>query len=327
MSENLEAGAGDVAVSVVIPVYDEEAVLTRLFDRLYPVLDALGQGYELVFVDDGSRDRSATLLRQQYRLRPDVTHVVYLRRNIGQQAAILAGLAACVGRRVVTLDADLQNPPEEIPRLLAELDRGHDYVGSIRRQRPDARLRDLALRASNRVRERLTGLHLTDPGSPLRAYDREIVEAMLGAKEVRTSVPALASLYALNPTEILVGQDERAAGESKHPGYRPLHLHLALLSRFSLDPLQVFSLVALGASAVAFAFAIFLILGWAIAGAEGEGFSALVGVLFLFLGLILLGMGVLGQYLGRVVEQSGARPEPLVDEELVPRPAERRPRI
>jgi len=324
MSEYLEAGAGGVAVSVVIPVYNEEAVLTRLFDGLYPVLDALEGGYELVFVDDGSRDRSATLLRQQYRLRPDVTHVVYLRRNLGQQAAILTGLATSVGRRVVTLDADLQSPPEEIPRLLAELDRGHDYVGTIRRQRADARLRDLALRASNRVRERLTGLHLTDPGSPLRAYDREIVLAMLGAKEVETSVPALACLYALNPTEILVVQDERAAGESKHPGYRPLHLHLALLSRFSLEPLQVFSLVAVGAAAVAFACALVLILGWVIAGAEG--FSALVGVLFLLLGLILLGMGVLGQYLGRILDQAGVSPEPLVDEELVPRPSERRPR-
>lgn len=324
MSEHPEAGAGGVAVSVVIPVYNEEAVLTRLFDRLYPVLDALEGGYELVFVDDGSRDRSATLLRQQYRLRPDVTHVVYLRRNLGQQAAILAGLAASVGRRVVTLDADLQNPPEEIPRFLAELDRGHDYVGSIRRQRRDARLRDLALRASNRVRERFTGLHLTDPGSPLRAYDREIVEAMLGAKDVEASVPALACLYALNPTEILVGQDERAAGESKHPGYRPLHLQLALLSRFSLEPLQVFSLVAVGAAAVALACALVLILAWVIAGAEG--FSALVGVLFLLLGLILLGMGVLGQYLGRILDQAGVRPEPLVDEELVPCPSERRPR-
>ena len=271
MSDTLDAGAGDVAVSVVIPVYNEEAVLTRLFDRLYPVLDGLGGGYEAVFVDDGSRDRSATLLRQQYRLRPDTTRVVYLRRNLGQHAAILAGLAACVGRRVVTLDADLQNPPEEIPRLLAELDQGHDYVGSIRRHRHDASWRDLAFRASNRLRERITGLHLTDPGCMLRAYDREIVEAMLAAKEVQTSVPALACLYSLNPTEILVGHDERAAGESKHPRYRPLHLHLALLSRFSLEPLQVFSLVALGASAVAFACALFLILGWVIAGAEGRG--------------------------------------------------------
>jgi len=326
MSDTLKAGAGDVAISVVIPVYNEEAVLTRLFDRLYPVLDALVAVYELVFVDDGSRDRSATLLRQQYRLRPDVTHVVYLRRNLGQHAAILAGFAACVGRRVVTLDADLQNPPEEIPRLLAELDQGHDYVGSIRRHSPDARWWDLAFRASNRLREGITGLRLTDPGSPLRAYDREIVEAMLAAKEVQTSVPALACLYALNPTEILVGHDERAAGESKYPSYRPLHLHLALLSRFSLEPLQVLSLVAVSASAVSFVCALFLILGWVIGGAEGEGFSALVGVLFLFLGLILFGMGVLGQYLGRILEQSSARPEPLVDEELVPRPAERWPR-
>ena len=110
-------------LSVVVPVYNEEAVLPLLFDRIYPALDALGIGYELIFVNDGSRDRSAALLAEAWRKRPDVTRVVLFRANFGQHAAIMAGFAQVRGRRVVTLDADLQNPPEEIGRLMAEMDR------------------------------------------------------------------------------------------------------------------------------------------------------------------------------------------------------------
>src|SRR5439155_2177224 len=119
-------------VSVVIPVYNEEAGLQALFDRLYPALDRLNASYEVVFINDGSRDRSAALLRAQFQKRPDVTRVVLFNGNYGQHMAIMAGFERCRGERIVTLDADLQNPPEEIGKLLAEMDRGHDYVGSIR---------------------------------------------------------------------------------------------------------------------------------------------------------------------------------------------------
>ena len=127
-----------MSLSVVIPVYNEEAGLAQLFARLYPALDALQTPYEVIFVNDGSRDRSAALLREQFQKRPDVTRVVLLNGNFGQHMAIMAGFEYCRGERVVTLDADLQNPPEEIGKLLAEMDKGHDYVGSIRRKRRDA---------------------------------------------------------------------------------------------------------------------------------------------------------------------------------------------
>src|SRR5438093_11187928 len=128
-------------VSVVIPVYNEEAVLPALFARLYPALDALGQSYEVIFVNDGSRDRSAALLREQFAKRPDVTRVVLLNGNFGQHMAVLAGFERVRGERVVTLDADLQNPPEEIGKLLAKMDAGHDYVGGVRLNRRDSALR------------------------------------------------------------------------------------------------------------------------------------------------------------------------------------------
>src|SRR5213594_1794124 len=134
-------------LSVVIPVYNEEAGLASLFARLYPALDALGLSYEVIFVNDGSRDRSAALLREQFARRPEVTRVVLLNGNFGQHMAIMAGFERCRGERIVTLDADLQNPPEEIAKLLAKMDEGCDYVGSIRRMRQDAAWRRWASKA------------------------------------------------------------------------------------------------------------------------------------------------------------------------------------
>jgi len=140
--ETGQSEKGTPILSVVIPVYNEEAVLPALFPRLYDALDSLKCSYEVIFVDDGSRDRSVALLRQQYQLRPEETCVVCLRANAGQHAAILAGFEQSVGRYMITLDADLQNPPEEIGKLLAKLEAGHDYVGTIRRVRRDSLWRD-----------------------------------------------------------------------------------------------------------------------------------------------------------------------------------------
>ena len=151
-------------LSVVIPVYNEEAVLPTLFSRLYPVLDALELSYEIVFVNDGSKDRSAALLRQQFSLRPSETRVVLFHANFGQHSAVMAGLAYARGEWVVTLDADLQNPPEEIGKLVAKLDQGYDYVGTIRQQRQDSLWRRLSSKGINKVREWITPVRITDQG-------------------------------------------------------------------------------------------------------------------------------------------------------------------
>ncbi len=173
-------------LSVVIPVYNEEDVLPALFARLYAALDALAFPYEVIFVNDGSRDRSGAMLREQFQKRPDVTRVIYFAGNFGQHMAIMAGFEHVRGRRVVTLDADLQNPPEEIAKLLAKMDEGHDYVGSIRRLRQDAAWRRWASKAMNRVRERITHIRMTDQGCMLRAYSRPIVDAIRASREVST---------------------------------------------------------------------------------------------------------------------------------------------
>ena len=217
------ARRADPALSIVIPVFNEEPNLPVLFARLYPVLDALG-GYEVVFVNDGSADRSAELLRAQCEARSDVTHVIELERNGGQHRAILAGFARARGEVAITLDADLQNPPEEIPKLLEKIRAGHDYVGGVRANRRDGCFRTQASRLVNAVRERATGVRMTDHGCMLRAYARPVVDAIVASDATRVFIPALAWRVASNPAEVEVRHEARHAGESKYSLLRLVRL-------------------------------------------------------------------------------------------------------
>jgi len=304
------------AISLVIPVYNEEAVLPSLFARLYPVLAGLDRSCEVVFIDDGSRDRSAALLADQYLKFPEITRVVLLRANAGQHAAITAGFEVARGEHIITLDADLQNPPEELPKLLTELDRGHDYVGTIRRQRHDVLWRHLASRVMNRVREKITRIHMTDQGCMFRAYHRDIILAVLASEETQTFIPALAYLYAAKPVEVVIEHEDRAAGISKYSLFKLIHLNFDLLTSFSLAPLQFFSLTGMATAIGSFLFVIFLAVRRLIVGPEAEGVFTLFGIAFFLIGITLFGIGLLGEYVGRIYIQVRHRPRFLVRQVL-----------
>ncbi|MGI4842746.1 MAG: glycosyltransferase [Janthinobacterium lividum] len=300
------------AVSVVIPVYNEEAVLARLFARLYPALDALGLRYEIVFIEDGSRDASAAILTEQYRRRPRETRVLLLNGNYGQHMAILAGFEQARGDIVVTLDADLQNPPEEIPKLLACMRAGHDYVGSIRRRRQDSAWRRLCSRLMNRLRAKITSIRITDQGNMLRAYGRNVVELVKLCGEVNTFVPALAYRFARNPAEIVVEHEARTAGRSKYGLYGLIRLNFDLMTGFSLVPLQCFSLLGMAMSLLSGLLVLVLALRRLAFGAEAEGVFTLFAIAFFFNGIILFGIGLVGEYVGRIHQQVRARPRYVV---------------
>jgi undecaprenyl-phosphate 4-deoxy-4-formamido-L-arabinose transferase len=310
-------------ISVVIPVYNEEAGLAKLFSRLYPALDALGLAYEVVFVNDGSRDRSAAILADQFRLRPDVTRVVLFNGNYGQHMAILAGFEATRGEIVITLDADLQNPPEEIGNLIAKIREGYDYVGSIRRERQDSAWRTYASRLMNRLRERITKIKMTDQGNMLRAYGRNIIDLINQCKEVNTFIPALAYTFARNPTEIIVEHEERAAGESKYSFYSLMRLNFDLITGFSLVPLQFFSMLGIMLSIASALLFMLLMLRRLLVGAEVEGLFTLFAINFFLLGVILFGIGLVGEYVGRIYQQVRGRPRYVVQAILQEEPARR----
>ena len=296
------------AVSVVIPVYNEEAVLPALFARLYPVLDALGEPYEVIFVNDGSRDRSAQMLAEQFRARPDVTRVVLFNGNFGQHMAIMAGFEQVRGQVAVTLDADLQNPPEEIPRLLEAIRAGHDYVGTIRRQREDSAFRRVASKAMNRLRERITRITMTDQGCMLRAYDRALVDTLNACGEVNTFIPALAYTFSASPTEIEVGHEERFAGESKYSLYKLIRLNFDLVTGFSIVPLQWFSLIGMLLALGSGALFLLLLVRRFVLGAEVEGVFTLFALQFFLVGILLFGIGLMGEYVGRIQQEVRRRP-------------------
>ena len=317
------------ALSVVIPVYNEEAGLPALFARLYPALDALGVGYEVIFVNDGSRDRSSAILKDQFLARPDVTRVVLFNANYGQHMAIVAGFERVRGSRVVTLDADLQNPPEEIARLLAAMDEGHDYVGGVRRTREDAWWRRVASRAMNRLRERITRIRMTDQGCMLRAYSREIVDAVAASREVSTYIPALAYTFAHSPVEIEVAHEERAAGESKYSLYKLVRLNFDLVTGFSLVPLQLFSLAGMLVAAASVLLYAIVVVQRIVVGDYIGGLTALWDrdiLQFFLIGVVLFGLGLVGEYVGRIYQQVRERPRytvrAVLEREVPPRDAE-----
>lgn len=295
-------------LSIIIPVYNEEAGLAALFERLYPALDALGRDYEVIFVDDGSRDRSAAALREQFERRPDHARVILLTRNAGQHMAILAGFAQARGDYVITLDADLQNPPEEIAKVLAAMDQGADYVGTVRARRHDVYWRKVASRLMNRVRERTTQIRITDQGCMLRGYHRTIVEAINRCVEVSTFVPALGYTFARHPTEVEVAHAERAAGESKYSFYRLIRLNFDLMTGFSVAPLQFFTMFGMLIALVSLCFVVVLAIRRLLIGPEAHGVFTLFGLAFFFIGVLLVSVGVVGEYVGRIYEQVRQRP-------------------
>lgn len=299
-------------ISIIIPIYNEEDVLTQLFERLYPAMDAMQRSFEVIFIDDGSRDKSVAMLRAQYLLRPDSTRVVILRANVGQHAAIMAGFGHARGSYVLTLDADLQNPPEEIFKLIAEMDAGHDYVGTIRRKRQDQMWRHYASKAMNWLRHRITNIVMTDQGCMFRGYHKDIIRAVLDSRESHTFIPALAYIYAANPIEILVDHEERAAGESKYPIFKLIHLNFDLMTSFSIVPLQAFSLIGMAVSFISFGFVVFLALRRLIVGPEVEGVFTLFAIVFFMMGILLFAVGILGEYVGRIFMHVRHRPHYLV---------------
>ena len=299
-------------LSVIVPVYNEEAGLATLFARLYSALDALNRRYEIIFINDGSRDRSAALLREQFERRPDVTRVILLNGNFGQHMAIMAGFSKAAGEVIVTLDADLQNPPEEIGNLLLKMDEGHDYVGTIRVIRHDTAWRKSASKWMNRVRERFTKVKMTDQGCMLRAYSRDIITAINSCNEINTYIPALAYTFARNPVEIEVGHAERAAGESKYSLYSLIRLNFDLITGFSIAPLQLFSLLGMVVSLLSGIFFIYLLIRRVIVGPEAEGLFTLFAIAFMLIGILLFGVGLLGEYVGRIYMQVRERPRYLI---------------
>lgn len=303
-------------LSVIIPVYNEEEGLNALFDRLYPALDQVASqftlSYEIIFINDGSKDRSAAILAMQYEKRPDVTRVVLFANNFGQHMAIMAGFEYAHGEYIITLDADLQNPPEEIGKIVRQLEGGHDYVGTIRENRQDSWFRKNASRAMNHLRDKMTRITMTDQGCMMRGYHRRIINLVSQCQEANTFIPALAYTFANNPIEITVKHEERFAGESKYSLYQLIRLNFDLVTGFSVMPLQIFSIMGMLLAGASGALFLLILVRRFVLGAEVEGVFTLFALTFFLIGVMLFGLGLLGEYIGRIYQQVRHRPRYMV---------------
>ena len=310
-------------LSVVIPVHNEEATREELYARLAPVLARPGRPYEVIFVDDGSADRSLEILRRLHDAHAAI-RVISLNRNYGQHAAVFAGLDHARGAVIVTLDADLQNPPEEIPRLLAEVDAGHDVVAGWRRNRRDPVIRRVLSWGMNRLASQMIGVRMRDYGCMLRAYRREVVEVLRGCRETSSFVPALANSFARSPIEIPVGHESRSHGRSNYHPFRLIRLAFDLTTGFSLLPIQVVSLSGIAIALLGLGFGGFLLARRLFVGPEVEGVFTLFAILFVFVGIQVLALGLIGEYIGRIYLEVRFRPRYVVQavyEHAAPGPA------
>ena len=302
-------------LSVVLPVYDERENLEPLHARLTEALKLTGRDYEVVYVDDGSRDGSWEVLCRLAAADARV-RLVRLRKNFGQTAALAAGLDHARNPILVTLDADLQNPPEEIPRLLARLGGNVDVVGGWRVNRHDSWVRRAASWTVNRLTSVIVGVSMRDYGCMLRAYRRAVVEQIVACRESSQFIPALANTFATSVAEVPVAHGPRRHGRSRYGLLRLLRLNFDLLTGFSLLPIQIVSLTGVLVAVLGLGFAVFLGLRRLLLGPEVEGVFTLFAILFFFVGLQILALGLIGEYVGRIYQEVRRRPRYVISEVL-----------
>ena len=319
----LSSASPEPDISVIIPVYNEEENLRELGERLMRALTAMGRTFEIILVDDGSTDRSWDLLTELHAKYPQNLRGLQFNRNFGQHQAIFAGFQAARGQVMITLDADLQNPPEEIPRLVAKLEEGYDTVGGWREDRRDSLFRRLPSQLVNVVMSKVTGVRLRDYGCMLRAYRREVIDSINQCHESSSFIPALANLYSHRVAEIPVGHAERERGQSKYGLIKLLRLNFDLMTGFSNFPIHVVGFTGVAIAFLGLLFGAFLLLRRLFVGPEVEGIFTLFAILFIFVGLNTLGLALIGEYVGRIYREVRGRPRYVIRQTLGPDPVQK----
>jgi undecaprenyl-phosphate 4-deoxy-4-formamido-L-arabinose transferase len=303
-------------LSIVIPIYNEAETLPILCERLFKSLDTLNKTYEVIFTNDGSKDNSLEVLKQYHQQHPDKVRIIDFHGNYGQHMAIMAAFEKSRGNVVINLDADLQNPPEEIYKLLEKIDAGHDYVGSYRDNRKDNFFRTYISKFVNWVRASITDIHIKDQGCMFRAYSRHIIDKIVASHERSTFIPALGYRFAINPAEIEMRHEPRAAGESKYSLYQLIRVGFDLVTSFSLVPLQLFTLFGMSISILSSLLVVYMFLRRLFVGPEVEGVFTLFAILFFLISVLIMGVGLIGEYLGRVFQSLSQRPRFIIKETI-----------
>ncbi len=298
----LPSAPASLGLSVVIPVYNEAESLNALSDRLMPVLEKTGLSYEVIYTNDGSKDASLKLLTELQKRYPKHVRVIDFSGNYGQHMAIMAAFSLSRGEIVINLDADLQNPPEEIPKLLEKMQQGHDVVGSYRLKRKDHKWRHWGSRFANHVRWVLTKTKMRDQGCLFRAYSRSIVQQITEGGESSTFIPVLAWRLAENPCEVGLRHDARTSGDSKYGIYELIRVAIDLATNFSLIPIHIFTFFGLLVSSSSFFLVLYMFYRRLKYGPEAQGVFTLLAIVIFLISIVVLGIGIIGEYVGRTYQ-------------------------
>ena len=300
-------------LSVVVPCYNEEEVFEKLRSRLCGVLDSLNLAYEIVLVDDGSSDSTWELMCEFQRQNARVK-VIRLSRNFGHQTAFTCGVDQADGEVVVIMDADLQDPPELVPEMIALWAKGYDVVYGQRNERMGESLsKRLFAFLFYRFFERLTKFKLPKDAGDFRLMDRKAVLALRSLRERHRFIRGMVSWIGYHQTPLVYDRPERAAGVTKYPFKKSLFLAIDAITSFSYAPLRLASYLGIALSIFAFLY-IIIVIGLKIAGVNFPGYTSLMGSILLIGGVQLIVLGLIGEYVGRIFEQGQERPLYLIDE-------------
>jgi polyisoprenyl-phosphate glycosyltransferase len=303
-------------LSVVVPVYNEEEVIETTCRRLTDVLEALGEPYEILFVDDGSRDRTLDILRDlcasDKRLR-----VISFSRNFGHQIAVTAGIDHASGRCVVLIDADLQDPPELIPELLAKWREGYDVVYGRRIARKgESWFKKTTAALFYRFLRAMTPVDIPVDTGDFRLMDRKVCDALVQMREQSRFVRGMVSWTGFRQTAVPYVRAERFAGKTKYPLRKMIRLSLDAITSFSTKPLRWAGFLGFFMSAAGFVYLLVVLYLRLFTDVTQPGWASQVAISLLFHGITLTLLGVLGEYIGRIYEETKRRPLYLVAERI-----------
>ncbi|RKP45884.1 glycosyltransferase [Cohnella endophytica] len=297
-------------------MYNEEEVIEVTYRRLKTVLDSLGETYEIVFVNDGSRDRTADIVRNLCATDSSVK-LVEFSRNFGHQIAVTAGMDHSSGRTVVLIDADLQDPPELIADMVARWREGYDVVYGKRIERKgESAFKKLTAAMFYRLLRSMTSVNIPVDTGDFRLMDRKVCDALTSMRERSRFIRGMVSWAGFKQTSVDYVRDERFAGETKYPLRKMIKLSLDAMTSFSTKPLKIASVLGFVLSAIGFVYLFVVLYQHFFTHSTQQGWTSLVAISLLFHGITLSLLGVLGEYIGRTYEESKGRPLYLVSEAI-----------
>ena len=304
-------------VSIIVPMHNEEDVVDRFFATVKPILQGLDGAYEILCVDDGSRDGTLARLRGHHGRDPDHVKVIGLSRNFGKESALTAGLDHARGDVIIPIDADLQDPPDLIPEMLAKWREGFQVVHAIRTSRAHDRWsKRSSARAFYWLINRLTDVEMPPNSGDFRLLDRRVADVIRGMRERDRFMKGILSWPGFRQTSLSYTRPGRVAGDSKFSFWQLWNFALTGLTGYSTIPLRAWTYLGLAVAAASFLYALYLTVRTLLIGVDVPGYTSIMVAILFFSGVQLIGIGVLGEYIGRIHMETKKRPLYVIDEAL-----------